>query len=153
VLPGPVAEPALAVETAAPAPVERVDAPAPPTSPVSVAAGSPAPAGQWKLQLPDGGATVALDAAVLIGRNPAASADWPQATLLPVADLTKSVSKTHALLEIDGGVLWAHDLDSTNGVYVVLGDDVVEAVPGTRVEVPTGADLELGEFVMRVTLE
>jgi hypothetical protein len=152
--PVPVAEPVRIAEPveARPAPAaEPVEAPAPPTTPVSVTVSPPAPT--WKLQLPDGGATVALDAAVLIGRNPAASADWPQATLLPVADLTKSVSKTHALLEIDGGMLWAHDLDSTNGVYVVIGDDVVEAVPGMRVEVPAGADLELGEFVMRVTLE
>jgi hypothetical protein len=155
VLPAPSAEPAPVaepVEAPAAAPAEEVAAP---TSPVAVVAPTPAPIPTpvWKLQLPDGGATVALDAAVLVGRNPAASADWPQATLLPVADLTKSVSKTHALLEVDGGVLWAHDLDSTNGVYVVVGDDVVEAVPGTRVEVPAGADLELGEFVMRVTLE
>jgi hypothetical protein len=150
VLPPTVAEPApapVAEPVEAPAPVaEPVEAPAPPTAPVAVAA----PA--WKLQLPDGGATIALDAAVLVGRNPAASADWPQATLLPLADLTKSVSKTHALLELDGGVLWVHDLDSTNGVYVVVGDDVVEAVPGTRIAVPAGADLELGEFVMHVTL-
>jgi pSer/pThr/pTyr-binding forkhead associated (FHA) protein len=98
-------------------------------------------------------ATISLGAAALIGRNPAASTNWPHASLLPVDDLTKSVSKTHALLEIDGGVLWVHDLDSTNGVYVVVGDDVVEAVPGTRVAVPAGADLELGEFVTRVTFE
>ena len=145
VLPTPAAEPAEA--PAVPAPAPPADAPAPPTAPVAVAV--PAPA--WKLHLPDGGATVTLGATVLIGRNPAASADWPLATLLPVADLTKSVSKTHALLEIDGAELWVHDLDSTNGVYVVVGDDVVEAVPGTRVRVPADADLELGEFVMRVT--
>ena len=148
----PVVKPA-AVE---PAPVaDPAEAPAPPTTPVPVpvAAAVPAPAPAWRLHLPDGGATVALDATVLIGRNPAASVDRPLATLLPVADLTKSVSKTHALLEIDGGVLWVHDLDSTNGVYVVVGDDVIEVVPGTRVVVPAGADLELGEYVMRVRFE
>ena len=145
VLPTPVAEPAPVAEP--------TEAPAPPTAPVAVSPIAPASAPVWKLRLPDGGATVALDAAVLIGRNPAASADWPQATLLPVVDLTKSVSKTHALLEVDGGALWVHDLDSTNGVYIVVGDDVVEAVPGTRSAVPEGSDLELGEFVMRVTLD
>jgi hypothetical protein len=141
VLPDPVAEPTPVAEP--------VETPAPPTAPVAVA--TPAPV--WRLTLPDDGAAIALDAAVLIGRNPAASAAWPQATLLAVDDLTKSVSKTHALLEIDGGVLWVHDLDSTNGVYVVVGDDVVETVPGTRVAVPAGANLELGEFVTRVTFE
>ncbi|WP_411700779.1 FHA domain-containing protein [Conyzicola sp.] len=145
--PDPVAQPNPVAE---PTPVaEPVEAPAPPTSPVAVA--TPAPV--WRLALPDGGATIALDAAVLVGRNPAASAAWPQATPVSVDDLTKSVSKTHALLEIDGGVLWVHDLDSTNGVYVVVGDDVVEVVPGTRAAVPAGAELELGEFVTRVTFE
>jgi len=103
------------------------------------------------MQLPGGGATVAVDSLVLVGRNPVASVDRPTATLLSVADPTRSVSKTHALLEIDAGELWVHDLDSTNGVYVVVGDTVVEVVPGTRVRVPAGADLELGEFVMRVS--
>lgn len=146
--PSPAPEPAVAELVETPA----AETPAPPTAPVAVAVSTPtpAPAPSWKLQLPDGGATVTLEATVLIGRNPAASVDWPQATLLPVADLTKSVSKTHALLEIDGGELWVHDLDSTNGVYVVVGDDVVEAVPGSRIAVPADADLELGEFVMRV---
>ena len=156
--PQPSPEPEPAVQApAVPEPVEgpAAEPAAPPTAPVavSVAPTAPAPAPSWKLQLPDGGATVALDATVLIGRNPAASVDRPQATLLAVADLTKSVSKTHALLEIDGGVLWVHDLDSTNGVYVVVGDDVVEAVPGTRIAVPADADLELGEFVMRVRFD
>ena len=148
--PAPVAEPTPVAE-----PVEAPAAPepAPPTAPVAVTPPAPTPAPVWRLALPDGGAIVALDASVLIGRNPAASADWPQATLLPVVDLTKSVSKTHALLEVDGGALWVHDLDSTNGVYIVVGDDVVEAVPGTRSAVPEGSDLELGEFVMRVTLD
>jgi hypothetical protein len=149
VLPAAVAEPA-APETAAPEPAAPEPA-APPTAPVAVAVAAPAPA--WKLQLPDGGATIALDPAVLVGRNPAASAISPRATLLPLADRTKSVSKTHALLEVDGGVLWVHDLDSTNGVYVVVGDDVVEAVPGERIAVPADADLELGEFVMHVRFE
>jgi hypothetical protein len=148
VLPDPVDESVAAQ----PSPVaEPVEAAAPPTAPVLVGARPPAPHPLWRLQLPDGGATVMLDAAVLVGRNPAASVDWPQATLLPLADSTQSVSKTHALLEVDGGVLWVHDLDSTNGVYVVVGDDVVEAVPGTRTAVPAGAELELGEFVLRVS--
>ena len=146
--PAPVAEPTPVAE---PLEAPAAPEPAPPTAPVAVTPPAPTPAPVWRLALPDGGATVALDASVLIGRNPAASADYPHATLLPVVDLTKSVSKTHALLEIDGGVLWVHDLDSTNGVYVVVGDDVSEVVPGTRITVPADADLELGEFVMRIT--
>jgi hypothetical protein len=122
--------------------------PSPPTAPVTV----PPRASSWRLALPGGAAPVRVTSSVLVGRNPAASDDWPDATLLTVDDLTSSVSKTHALLEIDGGALWVHDLNSTNGSFVVVGDEVVEVSPGTRSAVPDGADLELGEYVMRIEL-
>ena len=81
----------------------------------------------------------------------AVSADHPQASVLAVDDAAKAVSKTHALLELDGGVLWVSDLDSTNGVWVVpAGEDAREVLPGTRAEVPAGADLQLGDLVIQV---
>jgi hypothetical protein len=55
------------------------------------------------------------------------------------------------MLELEAGTLWAHDLDSTNGVWVVpAGQDAIEVTPGTRVAVPVGADLELGDLVIQV---
>lgn len=128
--------------------------PAPVTAPVATPVVTPAvPAAPvWRIVLPGAGGTIAVAASTLVGRNPAASADWPGAALVAVDDLTTSVSKTHALLEIDGGALWVHDLDSTNGVYVVVGEDATEVVPGARSAVPAGAELELGEFVLRVEL-
>ena len=145
--PAPVAEPSPVAE---PTPVaEPVEAPAPPTAPTTVAA--PAPRLAWRLVLPGGGDPIYLDGTVLVGRNPAASVDWPTATLLGVADSTRSVSKTHALLEVDGDDLFVHDLGSTNGVYVVASEDeVVEVVPGTRAPLADGVDLELGDYVLRV---
>ena len=142
------AEPSAPV--AEPTPVaEPVEAPAPPTAPTAVAA--PAPRLAWRLVLPGGGDPIYLDGTVLVGRNPAASVDWPTATLLGVADSTRSVSKTHAVLEVDGDDLWVHDLGSTNGVYVVASEDeVVEVVPGTRAPLAAGVDLELGDYVLRV---
>ncbi len=108
---------------------------------------SPRPAPRtWTLQLPDG-SRVAVAKTMLIGRNPAAQAAWPEADLLAVVDPTSSVSKTHAALEVDDSGLWVHDLGSTNGVWVVSGGDVTEAVQGRRVRVPSGASVELGEFV------
>ena len=149
----PVAEPVEAPAPptpAAPTPVaEPVEAPALPTAPTAVAASAPRLA--WRLQLPAGGDPIYLDGTVLVGRNPAASVDWPSATLLGVADPTRSVSKTHALLEVDGDDLWVHDLDSTNGVFIVASEDeVVEVAAGTRSQLAAGVDLELGDYVLRV---
>lgn len=112
----------------------------------TITSSRPAPR-PWTLQLPDGTrATVAH--VVVLGRNPVAQAAWPDAELLPLADTTHSVSKTHAALEVDESGLWVHDLGSTNGVWVVSGNDVTEAVPGRRVRVPEGASIELGELVL-----
>jgi pSer/pThr/pTyr-binding forkhead associated (FHA) protein len=88
---------------------------------------------------------------VIIGRDPVANAAWPTAALLPALDPAKSLSKTHAVLELEGGILWVHDLDSTNGVFVAApGVDVVQVDPGSRVVVPDGAEIELGEFIVTV---
>lgn len=102
----------------------------------------------WSVVLPTG-QSVPVASAVIVGRDPVANASWPAAVLLPALDPAKSLSKTHALLEIDGGILWVHDLDSTNGVFVAApGVDVVQVDPGTRAVVPDGAEVELGEFIV-----
>ena len=104
----------------------------------------------WHITLP-GGQRVEVTGAVVLGRDPSRSERWPDATLLPVTDPVKSLSKTHAALEIDEGNLWVHDLDSTNGVFVfspAIG--AVQVDPGTRVIVPDGARIEFGDFSVLV---
>lgn len=104
----------------------------------------------WRLVLPTG-QSVPIATVLIIGRDPIALVTWPGATLLPALDPAKSLSKTHALFEIDGGVLWVHDLASTNGVFVAApGVDVVQVEPGKRMVVPEGAEVELGEFIATV---
>ncbi len=115
-----------------------------PTAEVDVAADP-----TWTLTFADG-TSVTLTGSMLLGRDPAQLAHWSGATLVPLADTTKSVSKTHAALEVDGSGLWVHDLDSTNGVWVVVGEDATEVAPGRRVAVPANAVIELGEYVVRV---
>ena len=104
----------------------------------------------WRLVI-KGREPVAVEGPLYLGRNPVAAADHPQARVLAVDDAAKSVSKTHALLEVDPDGLWVHDLDSTNGVWVVpAGEDATEVIPGQRVRVPAGADLELGDLVIQI---
>jgi pSer/pThr/pTyr-binding forkhead associated (FHA) protein len=100
--------------------------------------------------LPDG-QLLTVDKPLFIGRNPARASGDAAGELLPVNDETKSVSKTHAFIEVDAVGLWVTDLDSTNGVFVALPDaEGVQAEPGERVSVPAGADIALGEFVIQV---
>jgi hypothetical protein len=105
----------------------------------------------WRIILPRSGQIVPISGALYIGRNPARTADRQDAELLAVDDPAKSLSKTHALLEVENGVLWVHDLDSTNGIFIVEPDaSVIDVEPGNRAAVPAGAELELGEYVVRV---
>lgn len=148
-----IPDPADAPE-AAPAPADFTPPAAQPPAaqppaetPVPTAPPAPAPTG-WRLVLADG-AQVPVERALIVGRNPAAFEQWPGAALLAVADTTQSVSKTHAAFEVDDSGLWVHDLNSTNGVWVVHGEDVTEVAPGRRVNVPAGSSVELGDYVLR----
>jgi len=109
-----------------------------------------APAQAWRLVLPDGD-SVPVVTAVFVGRNPIRVDGDIDGELLAVADTTKSVSKTHAVIEVIDGRLWVTDLNSTNGVFVTAeGQDDVQASPMQRTPVTPGSDIELGEFVIQV---
>lgn len=104
----------------------------------------------WRLVLPDG-SNVVVDGTILIGRDAAASAKWPDAQLLSVNDTTQSVSKTHAVIQSDEQGLWVTDLNSTNGVIVTRpGGSEAEAEGDERVLVDAGCDIELGDFIIQV---
>lgn len=103
-----------------------------------------------QLLLPDG-TRHDLSTTVLLGRDPAHSQAWPEGELLPVHDSTKTVSKTHAVVEVADGKLWVRDLKSTNGVFVFQQPGNGRPVlPGERVEVSVGDRVSLGEFVIEI---
>jgi len=149
VVPGaPPPPPPPAAATAVPGAPPTTSAPPPAPAPPA-----PAAAAIWRLRVPGIADPVVVDPAVVLGRNPSAPADAPDALALPIHDPAKSVSKTHALVVLVDGQLAVRDLDSTNGVWLVVpGADPVRIAPGAATPVPAGADLELGEFVIRVEL-
>jgi uncharacterized RDD family membrane protein YckC len=64
------------------------------------------------------------------GRTPESGVEHP---LLGLADLSRTLAKTHALLEWSGTVLWVTDLHSANGSVLVSPDgEVRPLVPGIR---------------------
>lgn len=108
-----------------------------------------APPGWW-LTFADG-QRVEATVALVIGRDPAPVATRPHATLQPVTDAAKSVSKTHAIIDMDGDRLSVTDLNSTNGVIVTEPDGTqTDLEPGGRAQLRAGARLMLGEFVIDV---
>lgn len=106
-------------------------------------------AAAWRLGLPDG-RQLLLERTTLVGRDPARSAEWADAEMLPVVDPGKSVSKTHAAFEVtpDGQAL-VHDLHSTNGVCLrFAGGDEIDVIPGVPRLLEPGASVVLGEFAI-----
>ncbi|MGC3955288.1 MAG: FHA domain-containing protein [Propionicimonas sp.] len=105
----------------------------------------------WFFELPDG-TTVRLAATVVVGRNPVAPATTPAAEPVLLDDPQRSVSKTHALLELRDGLPWVTDLHSSNGT--TLTNDVGEAVmcePGIPMPVGDGWRIGFGEYVISAT--
>jgi hypothetical protein len=104
----------------------------------------------WRLVLPDA-RHVEVSGSLLVGRDPAASNKWPGAALLTIDDDAHSVSKTHAVFEVDSDGLWVTDLDSTNGVVVTQTDGTeLDLDPNVRGQIQPGADVELGDYIVQV---
>ncbi|WP_022857304.1 FHA domain-containing protein [Alloscardovia omnicolens] len=85
----------------------------------------------WKITVNDQSITVTAPARVYIGRKPMRPVEVPDnATRFDVPDLTKSMSKNHALLTVeDNGQAELSDLNSTNGTYIRNAHDALLRVP------------------------
>ena len=105
----------------------------------------------WVLTLPDG-STVPVTRSALLGREPANRAGQAHSLVrLPAPDA--SVSKTHALIEVDERGLSVTDLESTNGTVVMDADgNETECSPNLAVGVPPGGSIDLGTYPVRVML-
>lgn len=104
----------------------------------------------WVLHFSDG-RSVTVGPDVVIGRDPVAS-DGRRA--VPVTDSHKSVSKTHAVLEVRDGMLWVTDLHSTNGTSVTNAvGEATSCPPGVAMPVGDGWTVSAGEFSLTARLE
>ncbi|MCC4248637.1 DUF5684 domain-containing protein [Microbacterium testaceum] len=92
----------------------------------------------WALVPPNGAPIDLTSDVVILGRRPAEDASHPDAQLVVIADETRTVSKTHARLQLKGETWYVTDLDSTNGVLFAT-------LMGTEVEAPPGEEIEAGE--------
>ncbi len=96
----------------------------------------------------DDGSSYTIQHAALIGRDPTVPPD-PRHTLIAIPDLSRTISKSHLLIEITDDELAVTDLKSSSGT-MILGERT-PLVPYVRTMVPWGAKLALGE--RHVTLQ
>ncbi|GAB2546521.1 RDD family protein [Brachybacterium huguangmaarense] len=87
---------------------------------------------------------------VVLGRNPSPEGPAAGAEAVALADSTRSVSKTHLLLEVRGGAVVATDLGSTNGTAVVDGEERRLLTPHEARELGAAAVLALGDRTLDV---
>ena len=94
---------------------------------------------------PDGSRT-RLTGAILVGRAPRTSPDFPDADLLRVLSPNRDISRTHVAISMHDGSIEVIDLNSTNGTIVALPDgQQVMLEPGQPIQVTLGARIDLGD--------
>ena len=99
----------------------------------------------WSLVLPDGEA-FPLAADTIVGRRPLTVEG---AELLTIHDPTRTLSKTHARVRIDGASVTVEDLGSTNGLLLLHDDGRHEEIPP---HVPVAATERMLFGTLEVTL-
>lgn len=129
----------------APPPVAAAGAasPAAPTRPVITASAT--------LAFADG-TRVAASGTTLLGRDPAAAHDDPAgAVLLPLADASMGLSKTHAAVTVDEQGVRVTDRWSSNGTAIVDADGRARVLePGVPTPVAAGSTVRAGGVEFRV---
>ncbi len=99
----------------------------------------------------DGG-RFTVTATALLGRNPQPRDGEPAGTAVPINDLQRTVSKTHAGLRWDGRTLWLTDRGSTNGTVVVAPSGHAQRLrPWEELAVQPGSAIQLGDQTVTVT--
>lgn len=107
-------------------------------------------AGDFALELP-GGERIPLSGPILLGRNPSARPEQPDAELRALVDPRMSVSKTHTVVVPGRRSLRVTDLHSTNGTTITDASGAVTVCqPGEAYVVEAGSTIGIGEFPIRV---
>ncbi len=103
----------------------------------------------WQLVPPAGAAIPLTSDVVIVGRQPGLDPSRPRAQLVALDDRTRTVSKTHARLELRSDVWHITDLHSTNGVVLTgfMGSEI-ELEPGS--DAPAGERFLLGDAELRI---
>jgi len=92
-----------------------------------------------------------IEGLVLLGRNPQARPGEEHATLIKVADTTRTVSKSHLEISLDARGLHIVDRGSTNGSTVPSVSGVTRRCPpGEPIAVEPGSIVSFGDHWLEV---
>lgn len=109
-------------------------------------------AGDFALELP-GGERIRVRGPILLGRNPSARPEQPDAELRSLVDPRMSVSKTHSVVVPGRRSLRVTDLHSTNGTTITDASGAVTVCqPGEAYVAEAGSTIGIGEFPIRVVV-
>ena len=87
----------------------------------------------------------------MIGRQPDVATAPGATETLAIDDPDGLVSKSHAVLELDGARLSVRDLGSTNGVVALGADgDEFTVTSASSTALDDGYEIELGSYVIRI---
>ena len=127
-------------------PLPRVQ-PLPTVQPLPGAHSAPAARGPLTeaLLLFDDGTRIRVSGSGLIGRNPEPRAQEAVGMLVPIADDSWSVSKTHAAFGFDDRGFWIVDRASRNGTSLRVGEEFVRVPTHSPTPVGVGQTVMLGE--------
>lgn len=132
--------------------------PAPPVAPVRPTFATrdvelTARPGAWQLVQADGRRSE-LGISTVLGRDPVVPDARPHATPVRFDDPARSLSKTHALIDVEAGRVLLQELNSTNGIVVTTATGIRNEMPaGSRRQLSSGDCIELGEFKLWVVRE
>lgn len=124
-------------------------APTPEPAPTPVPPSGPAPQAAVFGLVFDSGERIAIDGAVLLGRNPDA-ADHAGARAVALADDSRSLSKTHLLVRSVQDGLEITDCGSTNGSGLIRAGTEYAVIAGTPILTTEGDSVRLGDRVAAV---
>jgi uncharacterized RDD family membrane protein YckC len=111
---------------------------------------APSSATSWRAVLDDG-RQIPISGLVLLGRNPQARPGEEHATLIKVADTTRTVSKSHLEINLDPRGLHVVDRGSTNGSTVTSVSGVTRRCPpGEPIAVEPGSIVSFGDHWLEV---
>jgi hypothetical protein len=105
----------------------------------------------WSILLDDG-RRIAVEALVLLGRNPQPKAGEEDAQMIKIADETRTVSKSHLAVGVDAGGIYVVDRGSTNGSTVSTTNGLSSRCrAGEMVRVGDGAIVSIGDHWLEIT--
>lgn len=97
------------------------------------------------------GATHTITGSAVVGRRPRAESEDVQ--VVEIADVARSLSRTHVRIRVTDGDAWVEDAGSANGTRLRTPDGTLTPLgAGIPVRLVSGAVLELGQVSLGVTL-